>query len=111
MKNKIEAFAKNGGIAIISARSGTKDKNAHYRPLKAPGVFRNIAGCRVDWFTALSTYDKQSVVFDNKEYKGFEPEEWSEYENKEHNVSNVRYFINEWNGTEWEKQEIREGCR
>ena len=54
-------------------------------------------------------WTRDNIGFDNKEYKGFEPEEWSEYENKEHNVSNVRYFINEWNGTEWEKQEIREG--
>ena len=69
LSKKIEEFTQNGGVAIISARSGVKDKNAHYRPMKAPGVFRNIAGCRVDWFTALSTYDKQSVVFDNKEYK------------------------------------------
>lgn len=68
MKNKIEVFAKNGGIAIISARSGTKDKNAHYRPMKSPGIFSDITGCVSDWFTALSNYSVQSVAFEDKIY-------------------------------------------
>ena len=66
---KVKQFTDNGGIAIISARSGVKDQNAHYYPQKAPGVFRSLAGCRVDWFTAMPTYESQSAVVDGKEYK------------------------------------------
>lgn len=60
-------------------------------------------------------WTRDNVAFDNKEYKGFEPEEWADYEHAVENdgyhanTSSIRYFINEWNGTEWEKQEIREG--
>lgn len=65
---QIERFTKNGGIAIISARSGVKDKHAHYRPQTPPGVFRALAGCRVDWFTALADDEKQYVQFDGRKY-------------------------------------------
>jgi beta-galactosidase len=65
---KLERFAANGGIVILSARSGVKDENANYRPVKEPGVFRALAGCSVDWFTATSATEKQSVTLDGKEY-------------------------------------------
>ncbi len=65
---KLEAFAKEGGIVIISARSGAKDKNVHYRPTKAPGVFRALSGCSVDWFTSLPLHESQSVIYKNKTY-------------------------------------------
>ena len=42
---KVNNFAKNGGVVIISARSGVKDKNAQYRPLKSPGVFGAVPLC------------------------------------------------------------------
>jgi beta-galactosidase len=66
---KLEAFTENGGIAIISARSGVKDQNAHYRPCKTPGVFRSLAGCAVDWFTILPKHEKQSVIYGGKNYE------------------------------------------
>ncbi|MBR2650648.1 MAG: beta-galactosidase [Clostridia bacterium] len=65
---KLEAFAKKGGVVIISARSGVKDENVHYRKLKAPGVFRSLVGASVDWFTAISNHDAQSVAYGEKEY-------------------------------------------
>ena len=65
---KLDAFAENGGIVIISARSGTKDSNARYLPQKAPGVFRSMAGCAVDWFTSKTDYDDQTVIYNGKEY-------------------------------------------
>ena len=65
---KLEAFTENGGIAIISARSGVKDKNAHYLPSKAPGVFRDLAGSAVDWFTAMPAHESQSVSYNGKSY-------------------------------------------
>lgn len=68
LRRQIEHFTDKGGIALISARSGVKDLNAHYRAQKPPCIFREAAGCRVDWFTALPEYEKQSVVFDGKAY-------------------------------------------
>lgn len=65
---RIEAFTAGGGIAILSARSGIKDENAHYRPLTYPGIFRSLAGCRVDWFSALPEYEKQSVDLNGNTY-------------------------------------------
>jgi len=61
-------FADMGGIAILSARSGMKDRNVQYRPTKAPGVFRELAGCRVDWFTAAPGYEDQRIRFEGREY-------------------------------------------
>jgi len=68
LKQAIQDFTAAGGIAILSARTGVKDTNAHYRPLKAPGLFRDMAGCRVDWFTALPSRETQSVQMDGQTY-------------------------------------------
>lgn len=65
---RIEAFAERGGIVILSAKSGTKDANANYRPMKNPGVFRSVAGCYVDWFTAVPDYEEQFVEMGSKRY-------------------------------------------
>ena len=69
LAERIERFTQNGGIALISARSGVKDENAHFLPCKAPGVFRSLAGCSVDWFTALAAHETQSVVYRDKTYE------------------------------------------
>ena len=68
LAEKIRLFTEGGGIAIISARNGSKDENGHYRPTKAPCVFRELAGCRVDWFTAMPHYQTQSVDLNGKRY-------------------------------------------
>lgn len=64
----VRCFTEGGGIAIFSARSGIRDKYVQYRPAKAPGVFRELAGCRVDWFTAVTEYEDQRIRFAGKEY-------------------------------------------
>lgn len=69
LSKKLDVFAQNGGVVILSARSGTKDKNVQYVSEKAPGVFRLLTGCSVDWFTSKTAYDKQSVVFKDREYQ------------------------------------------
>ena len=65
---KLKEFNEGGGTIIISARSGVKDKNVRYLPSKAPGIFRNLTGCAVDWFTALPSHESQSVIYNNKSY-------------------------------------------
>ena len=69
LARKVEDFAKAGGTVIISARSGVKDENAHYRPQKAPAIFSESVGADVDWFTAMPEYAKQSVIAFGKEYE------------------------------------------
>ena len=68
LRDKLDRFAQNGGVVILSARSGTKDAYVRYIPHKAPGVFRSLTNCSVDWFTSMTSYENQSVVFDGKEY-------------------------------------------
>ena len=68
LARKLEQFEKSGGVVILSARSGIKDGNVQYLPEKAPGVFRRLAGCCVDWFTTTNAYEKQNVILDGKEY-------------------------------------------
>ena len=68
LARKLEQFEQSGGVVILSARSGIKDKNVQYRAEKAPGVFHSLAGCSVDWFTTTTVYEKQSVILDGKEY-------------------------------------------
>ncbi len=68
LAEKVKQFTDGGGIALISARSGSKDAHGNYLPVKAPGVFRAAAGCRVDWFTAMAHYQAQAVEMDGKTY-------------------------------------------
>lgn len=67
-EQRLQKFADNGSIVIISAKSGVKDKNAQYLPIRNPGRFRNIAGCYVDWFTSIPGHTMQFVEMDNKRY-------------------------------------------
>jgi len=68
LRMRIKQFTDGGGIAVLSARSGVKDRNAQYRPMKYPGVFRETAGCCVDWFTAIPAHGTQAVEMDGKTY-------------------------------------------
>ena len=54
-------------------------------------------------------WTRDNVCFTDESYLGFEPTEWNNYENGAYNVSEMRYFINEWDGNNWLKQEIKEG--
>ena len=65
LADKIEKFTDNGGIAIISARSGTKDDNMHFRPETAPGIFKSITKSRVEWFTTTPEGEQQYAEFDD----------------------------------------------
>ncbi len=68
LAERIRQFTDNGDIAILSARGSVKDKNVHYRPTTPPGIFRNLAGCRVEWFTTTVPYEQQYVQFAGQKY-------------------------------------------
>ena len=56
-------------------------------------------------------WTKENISFSQPQYDGFTPEEWAQFENNK-NVENsytIRYFVNDWNGVGWDRQEIKEG--
>jgi len=65
----VEDYAKKGGVVILSARSGVKDRNVQYYPVTPPCGFRKLAGCRVDWFTMPGDQEKQQIRCMNKTYR------------------------------------------
>jgi uncharacterized protein (TIGR02145 family) len=56
-------------------------------------------------------WTKENVGFTQVIYEGFVPKEWEAYENldNEDNSYETRYFINDWNGEDWDKHEMFEG--
>lgn len=72
---KLEAFSKRGGVVILSARSGMKNKENQYRRSTPPGVFSQLAGAEVEWFTVIPSFLKQTISFGGKEY---EPKQYLE---------------------------------
>lgn len=60
----------------------------------------HIPGSKTIW-------TKENISFSNIEYDSFIPDEWPEIDDI--NYNSYRYFINDWNGTSWDKHEIREG--
>jgi uncharacterized protein (TIGR02145 family) len=56
-------------------------------------------------------WTRDNIAFSNDQYDGFAPEIWKDYENisTDDNSYDVRYFVNDWNGSGWDKHELREG--
>ncbi len=69
MADKLKYFTENGGILIIGARSGIKDKNNHYYRESFPGKLRKLAGIVVEDFTVLPDDYDQGIDFGNKVVK------------------------------------------
>lgn len=51
-------------------------------------------------------WSKENICFTNKEYGGVISKEWEPYLEE---YSDIRYYINDWDGTRWIKHEITEG--
>lgn len=51
-------------------------------------------------------WTKENINFTNPNYGGVESKEWTDHIE---DLSYIRYFVNEWDGTTWLKSEIREG--
>ncbi|MCX7715364.1 MAG: beta-galactosidase [Clostridia bacterium] len=50
--NKIEEYVKNGGVLVLTFRSGTRNTYNNIVPLPVPGVFAELAGIEVEEFDA-----------------------------------------------------------
>lgn len=50
---EIKEYVENGGVLVLSFRSGTRDEYNNMRPLAMPGLFAELAGIEVEEFDAL----------------------------------------------------------
>ncbi len=50
--DEIKSYVKNGGILVLTFRSGTRNRENNIRPLVVPGVFAELAGIEVTDFDA-----------------------------------------------------------
>ena len=51
--NKLEKYVENGGVLVLTFRSGTRDTYNRVRSLAVPGVFVKLAGIEVEEFDSL----------------------------------------------------------
>lgn len=64
MASILKQYVNDGGVVVFGARNGMKDLNNHYYKEKAPGVFGEMAGITVEWFTTLPEYYEQYIDFE-----------------------------------------------
>ena len=50
---KVTAFAQAGGVVVVGAQSGLKDRNCHIVEAVLPGLWRKVAGVEVEDWTML----------------------------------------------------------
>ena len=60
----IEQYVQDGGILVLTFRSGIRDEFNNMLPLTVPGVFRKLAGIRVSEFDALRQPVKVTGAFE-----------------------------------------------
>lgn len=51
--NNLEQYVQDGGVLVLTFRSGTRDTYNRVRPLAVPGVFAELAGIEVEEFDSL----------------------------------------------------------
>lgn len=71
-----------------------------------PTIYIDVKdGDREKYDTTL-IWTKENVGFNNKEFGGVVSKEW---EPRLENYSDIRYYVNDWDGTKWVKHELLEG--
>lgn len=60
---------------------------------------------REDYKTSL-IWTKENIHFTNQQYGGVVSPEWSEYDDES---VIIRYYINDWDGKQWVRNEVQEG--
>ena len=71
--------------------------------------YENINGYTCECISIPNTstiWTKYNIDFSHEQYDSFLPSEWSYYDDDN---EIIRYFINDWNGNEWDKHELKEG--
>lgn len=66
---QLHAFAQNGGIVLLTARSGVKDENNNCIMQPLPAGYSDMTGCRVEEYDAVGNR-KIAVVMDGQYYEG-----------------------------------------
>lgn len=68
LKNKLENYAKNGGVVVFTMRSGVKDmENKCYIEDSLPGLLRNMSGIKISDYDCLFE-EENIIVYENKKY-------------------------------------------
>mgnify|MGYP001251320400 CR=1 FL=1 len=70
---KVYDFAKNGGIVILTNRSGVKDQNNNCIMEQLPTVYRDLTGCVVEEYDAIGfkkvrVQDKNGIIYEGKQW-------------------------------------------
>lgn len=71
----------------------------------------DINGCTTNCIHIPGTklvWTKENISFTQEEFEGFMPTQW-EYMRTTDSMYKTRYFVNDWNGTNWVKHELKEG--
>lgn len=67
--DQLHAFAQNGGIVLLTARSGVKDENNNCIMQPLPAGYSDMTGCRVEEYDAVGNR-KIAVVMEGQQYEG-----------------------------------------
>ena len=59
-----------------------------------------------DKYKTSLIWTKENIGFNNAVYGGVTSKEWEPYTEE---MSDIRYYINDWDGTQWRKNELKEG--
>jgi len=71
-----------------------------------PTIYIDVKdGDREKYDTTL-IWTKENIGFNNKEFGGVVSKEWEPHLE---NYSDIRYYVNDWDGTKWVKHELHEG--
>lgn len=68
VEEKLHRFAENGGIVVLTARSGVKDENNNCILAPLPAGYTDMTGCWVEEYDAVGT-EKGSVMMDGQRYE------------------------------------------
>lgn len=67
--DQLHAFAQNGGIVLLTARSGVKDENNNCIMQPLPAGYSDMTGCRVEEYDAVGNR-KIAIVMEGQQYEG-----------------------------------------
>jgi len=67
--SNLERFVKNGGILVIGARSGTKDRNNNVIPETPPGILRELCGMSISEYSRCNDLGNRPLYIKTDSYE------------------------------------------
>lgn len=59
--SQLEGFVKSGGVLVLQARSGIKNRNLHMLLTTPPGLFKNMTGIEIEDWSNLKAHETRKV--------------------------------------------------